>query len=147
MMQLGPRGEALIKSYEELVLKAYKPTPDDRWTIGWGHTGPGVTEGLVWTPMVAEEYFRRDTNEAANAVISATDVPLTQNQFDALVSFAFNVGAVHAENSTLISYVNARKWQAAAAEFPKWDKQAGKVLAGLVTRREAEAALFLEGLV
>lgn len=146
-MQLGAKGEALIKSFELLRLVAYKPTPKDKWTIGWGHTGPEVVTGLVWTPVDAEEYFRRDTMKAALEVISGTDVPLTQNQFDALTSFTFNVGVTAAGNSTLYSYVNARNWLGVCGEFPKWNKQEGAVLPGLIARRAAEAALFMEGLV
>lgn len=153
MMQLGPRGRALIQSFETLQLVAFKPTPDDVWTIGWGHTGPDVHEGLVWTREQADEAFDHDTRAAVNGVIRGTDVQLTQNQFDALVSFTYNegVGEEHPEpkgflGSTLRKMVNARRWLDAANEFPKWNKQKGKVLGGLVRRRDAERALFLEGL-
>lgn len=145
-MQLGTQGESLIKSFEKLRLVAYKPTPKDKWTIGWGHTGLEVVEGLVWTPVEAEEYFRRDVSWAVAKVIATTDVPLTQTQFDALVSFTFNVGATAEGHSTLIMYVNQRKWVAVVAEFAKWNKQAGEVVPGLIARRDAEAALFMEGL-
>lgn len=143
MMQLGTNGEVIIKAFEKLVLTAYKPTPKDNWTIGWGHTGPGVTQGVVWDTVVAEEYFRRDVMAAGAKVISTTDVPLTQNQFDALVSFTFNVGVTAEGHSTLIKLVNARQWAAAADQFLLWDKQDGVVLAGLTARRVAERTLFL----
>lgn len=144
-MQLGPRGEALIKGFERLKLVAYKPTPEDKWTIGWGHTGEEVVEGLVWTLDQAEAAFIRDTGWAVTQVIKTTDVQLTQEQFDALIAFTFNVGVTAEGHSTLIAYVNQRKWLAAAAEFPKWNKQKGAVVEGLVHRRAAERALFLEG--
>lgn len=142
-MQLSSKGEGLIKSYETLRLVAYKPTPKDKWTIGWGHTGADVVEGLVWTPVDAEEYFQRDVAWARTQVIATTDVPLTQNQFDALVSFTFNVGATAEGHSTLIALVNARNWSAAAAQFLVWNKQDGEVVAGLTGRRTAEMQLFL----
>lgn len=146
MMQLGPRGEALIKGYEKLKLAAYLPTPKDKWTIGWGHTGPEVVAGLVWTLDQAEHAFLSDTGWAVLQVIRTTDVLLSQEQFDALASFTFNVGVTAEGHSTLIALVNQRKWMAAAAEFPRWNKQDGEVLAGLVARRAAERALFLEGI-
>lgn len=145
MMQLGSRGEALIKGYEKLKLVAYLPTPEDKWTIGWGHTGLEVVEGLVWSLDQAEAAFIRDTGGSVLQVIRSTDVLLSQEQFDALVAFTFNIGVTAEGHSTLIAFVNQRKWMAAAAEFPKWNKQAGQVLAGLVARRAAERALFLEG--
>lgn len=145
-MQLSLRGEALIKGYEKLVLVAYKPTPNDKWTIGWGHTGPEVVPGLKWDLIDAEEYFRRDTAASVLQVIASTDVPLTQNQFDALVSFTFNVGVTAEGHSTLIGLVNQKKWALAADQFLVWNKQDGIVLAGLTARRTSERTLFLEGL-
>lgn len=147
MMQLSPRGRALIQEFEQLRLTAFKPTPNDVWTIGWGHTGPDVHEGLVWTRVQADNAFDFDTGRYVRAVIVSTDVSLTQNQFDALVSFTYNEGITAEGRSTLLRYVNQRKWQLAADEFPKWNKQAGIVLEGLVRRRKAERDLFLEGLV
>lgn len=142
-MELSAKGEALIKGFETLQLKAMKPTPYDKWTIGWGHTGHEVVEGLVWTPEQAEDAFIHDVAGAEFAVIRSTDVALTQNQFDALVSFTFNVGTDNEAHSTLCRLVNATAWPAAADEFPKWNHQNGKVLAGLTRRRTAERALFL----
>lgn len=143
MMQLGDKGQALIRSFEKLSLVAYLPTPTDRLTIGWGHTGPEVVEGLVWTPEQCEVALLHDTAWAVRTVNATTDVPLTQNQFDALVAFTFNVGATAEGHSTLIKLVNARQWPQAADEFPRWNRQHGGVLAGLTRRREAERALFL----
>lgn len=154
MMQLSPRGRALIQEFEQLRLTAFKPTPNDVWTIGWGHTGSDVYEGLVWTRIQADDAFDEDVRRPSIAVIRGTDVPLTQNQFDALVSFTYNegIGEEHPElkgfmGSTLRKLVNARRWLDAANEFPKWNKQAGIVLEGLVRRRKAERDLFLEGLI
>lgn len=143
MMKLGPKGEALIKSFETLQLRAYKPTPKDKWTIGWGHTGPEVVEGMTCTPEQAEAWFIQDTGWACRQVIATTDVVLTQNQFDALVAFTFNVGVTAEGHSTLIKYVNAKNMVAAANEFGKWNHQDGEVVAGLTRRREAERELFV----
>jgi lysozyme len=144
MMRLGAKGEALIKSFEKLRLVAYKPTPKDKWTIGWGHTGPEVVEGLTCTEEEAERWFLTDTHWAVLGVIRSLDVAVLQNQFDALVSFTFNVGITGEAHSTLISHVNQYHWDAAADEFLKWDHQDGKVVEGLLNRRKAERTLFLE---
>lgn len=141
-MKLGLRGEALIKSFEKCRLTAYQ---DERgvWTIGWGHTGPEVHAGLVWTQEQADAQFEKDAAWAELQVIRTTDVPLTQNQFDALVSFTFNVGSGNEGHSTLVTLVNQRKWARAADEFPRWDRAGGHVSAGLDERRAAERTLFL----
>ena len=142
-MKLGAAGAALIKSREQLRLRAYKPTPDDKWTIGWGHTGKNVVEGLTWVLSQAEAAFDSDTQGAATAVMRLVDVPLTQNQFDALVAFVFNVGEPQFKDSTLLRVLNAHDYAGAAGHFAEWNHQAGKVLAGLTVRRAAERDLFL----
>lgn len=142
-MQLSPKGLELIQSFERLRLEAYLPTPRDKWTIGWGHTGPEVAQGLVWSLAQAQAAFDHDVAWAVKQVVSTTDVPLTQNQFDALVAFTFNVGATAEGHSTLIKLVNARLFTHAAEEFAKWDHQGGVVVPGLTRRRAAERALFL----
>jgi|SRR6185312_8347331 len=143
MMRLGPKGRTLIQSFEKCRLQAYQ---DERgvWTIGWGHTGPEVHAGLVWTQAAADIQFEFDVLDAEHHVISSTDVPLTQNQFDALVSFTFNIGDDAEAHSTLIKLVNARRFTDAANQFPRWDYSGGHVSAGLDARRAAERALFLE---
>ena len=141
-MKLGQKGAALIKAREQLRLRAYKPTPTDKWTIGWGHTGPEVVEGLTWVLSQAEAAFERDTQWAATAVMKHVDVELNQNQFDALVAFVFNVGETNFAGSTLLRDLNARNYAGAVLEFAKWNHQDGKVLAGLTVRRQQEAALF-----
>lgn len=143
MMRLGPKGEALIKRFETLKLVAYKPTPKDKWTIGWGHTGPEVVEGLTCTVEEAERWFLADTQWAVLGVIRSLDVGVSQNQFDALVSFTFNVGITSEAHSTLIAYVNEQHWDLAPDQFLRWDHQDGEVLPGLTARREAERELFL----
>jgi lysozyme len=142
-MKLGAKGAALIKSREQLRLRAYKATPAEKWyTIGWGHTGPEIKADTVWVLSQAEEAFARDTGKAATAVMKNVDVELTQNQFDALVAFTFNVGADAEAHSTLCKLLNRRDFAGAANEFAKWNHQDGKVLPGLTVRREQERVLF-----
>lgn len=142
-MRLGAKGEALIKGFEKLSLVAYKPTPADQWTIGWGHTGPEVVEGLTCTLEQAERWFLHDTQWAVLGVERSLNVGVSQNQFDALVSFTFNVGVTAEAHSTLLSYVNDQHWEQVPDQFLVWNKQAGVVLPGLTRRREAERELFL----
>jgi len=142
MNTLGSAGEALIKSFEKLVLVAYKDLRG-RWTCGWGHTGPDVTESTTCTPEQAEEWFHEDTLAATRGVDESLTTNVSQNQFDALVSFTFNVGVGSEEHSTMIRLINARQFDRAAAEFPRWDHVDGIPEAGLLRRRLAEQKLFL----
>ncbi len=141
MMVLGPRGRALIKSFESLRLQAYQ---DQRgiWTIGWGHT-LGVVPYQTCSPGDAEIWFTQDTQNAVNAVIRSLDVPVNQCQFDALVSLTFNIGAGNEAHSTLIKLVNGGHFAEAADEFQKWNHVNGKPTLGLTRRRAAERELFL----
>ena len=143
-LMLSPAGSAIIKHFEDEngpALVAFKPTPNDVWTIGWGHTN-GVTEGMTCTPEQAEEWFQQDMAWAQSAVLSAVNVPLNQNQFDALVSFTENEGAAAFDRSTLLRLLNEGNYSGAASQFSNWVYQAGQILPGLVTRRKQEAALF-----
>lgn len=140
-------GKAFIKSFEDKRLTAY----DDGtgvWTIGCGTikypNGRAVKKGDVCTDAQAEQYFSNDLVKFENSVNSLVKVSLTQNQFDALVSFAYNVGATNFSNSTLLKKLNANDYKGAAAEFPKWNKAGGKVMNGLTKRRNAEMELFLK---
>jgi lysozyme len=141
MMALGPKGRALIQSFESLRLQAYQ---DQRgvWTIGWGHTG-GVVPYQETTPGEADEWFTQDTQAACSAVTRTTDVPLSQEQFDALVSLCFNIGQGNFGSSTLLKFLNAGDMTNAAAQFLVWDRVNGVPNAGLLRRRQAEQALFL----
>lgn len=141
---LSPAGSAIIKHFEDEngpALVAFKPTPNDVWTIGWGHTH-GVTEGMTCTPEQAEDWFQQDMAWAQSAVLSAVNVSLNQNQFDALVSFTENVGAAAFDRSTLLRLLNEGNYTGAGSQFSNWVYQAGQILSGLVTRRKQEAALF-----
>lgn len=141
-MKLGANGLALLKHFEQCRLIAYLDS-GGIWTIGWGHTGPEVSDGLVWTQAQADAQLERDVQGAALAVIKTLDVAIGQNAFDALVCFVFNVGANAEAHSTLLKLVNASYTGAASAEFERWDHVKGVEIPGLKTRRLAEKALFL----
>ena len=137
-------GEALrlTEASEGCLLTAYRD-PVGVLTIGWGHTGHDVYEGMVITRAQAEELLRQDMIIAEMCVNHDVKVPLTQNQFDALVDLTFNIGGPNFANSTLLRKLNARDYVGAAAEFSRWNQSKGVVLEGLVERRAAEAELFL----
>ena len=114
------------------------------WTIGWGDTGPDVVPGLTITAQEADERFaRRMALEFEPAVREAVQVPLTQRQFDALVSIFYNAGTDAMSDSTLVRLLNMGDFAGAAAQFPRWNKSGGVVLKGLQRRREAERLIFL----
>ena len=143
MKKLGPRGAALIKSYEQLRLTAYKPTPNDVWTIGWGSTR-NVHEGMTITEDEAELRFVLDTSEAV-AMVNNLPVPLSQSAFDALVSLTFNAGpAAIAPDSTIGRSLNVGSYYGAWRGMALWTRQAGKDLRGLAARRAREMSLYME---
>jgi lysozyme len=142
MMQLGAKGRALIQSFEQLRLESYLD-PRGIPTIGWGHTGPEVCHPSTCTPEQADLWFTQDTYNAVQAVIRSLDVAVSQNQFDALVAFTYNVGAGSEAHSTLLRLVNQGKFIAAADQFNLWNHVDGQVSDGLTRRRAAERALFL----
>ena len=133
-------GLRLTELFEGDVLTAYQ---DQRgtWTIGYGHTA-GVHPGQTITQAEAEALLAADIESAVRTVNEAVAVTLTQAQFDALVDFAFNVGAGNFRRSTLLKEVNAGHFPEAAAQFNLWDHCGGVVNAGLLRRRRAEAAEF-----
>jgi lysozyme len=139
--RIGKAGLDLIKEFEGLKLRAYL-CPAKVWTIGYGSTGPHVTAGKVITNVEAEDLLKDDLDRFEKAVTRLVTVGLTQNQYDALVSFAFNVGSSALERSTLLKRVNAKRFDDVSAEFAKWNRAGGRPLAGLTRRRAAEAALF-----
>lgn len=141
-MVTGKKGLELIKESEGLSLEAYL-CPAQVWTIGYGHTG-GVKSGDVITSEQADDYLRQDLANSERAVEHAVSISLNQNQFDALVSFTFNLGAGNLNSSTLLKKLNHGDYSGAADEFLRWDHSGGKQLAGLTRRREAERELFLE---
>lgn len=141
-MKIDINGLNLIKHFEGLWLRAYK-CPANIWTIGYGHT-TGVCPDDVITEDQAISLLRKDIAESERAVNQYVHVPLTQNQFDALVSFVFNLGVGNFSTSTLLKKINAGDYDGAAREFGRWVNAGGKALPGLVRRRKAESALFLK---
>lgn len=142
-MQLGAKGRELIQSFEQLAYSAYRKFPTEPWTCGWGHT-KGVTPQTTCDDAQAAAWFDEDTHEAVLAVLQTVDVALNQNEFDALVSFTYNVGAGSEAHSTLVKLLNNGHRNAAADELLKWDHVNGVESPGLKRRREAERELFLQ---
>lgn len=144
-MRTSAEGVALMHHYESCRLSAY-PDPgsvDGRpWTIGWGHTGPEVKRGLVWTQAQADAAFLRDL-QATEYLVEKMAPTATQAEFDALVSFAYNLGAAALRGSTLMRLYQAGDKAGAAEQFLRWDKNDGAVMHGLTKRRNAERSLFL----
>lgn len=140
-MRTSPKGILLIKKHEGFRPTAYKPTKADVWTIGYGHTH-GVKEGDTCTVSQADAWLYDDVREAE---LSITNIgrPLTQNQFDALVSFAYNLGPGPLTHSGLHDALMQNDNQKAADELLKWIYQGKSVLHGLTVRRADERALFL----
>ena len=144
-MQVGPRAQALIKSYEQCRLSAYLPTPNDVPTIGWGSTGPDIRLGMTWTEAQCDDRFAADLARFAYGVQAALGgAPTLPREFGAMVSLAYNIGTGAFGASTLCRKHRAGDKIGAAAQFGRWNKQAGRVLAGLTRRRAAEAALYLD---
>jgi GH24 family phage-related lysozyme (muramidase) len=134
-------GLKLIKSFEGLYLEAYQD-PVGVWTIGWGAT-KGVHRGMKITVAQAEKMLQDELEKFEVAVANAVKVSINDNQFSALVSFSYNLGARSLSESTLLKLLNEGKFQEAADQFPRWDKAGGQSLLGLSRRRRAERALFL----
>lgn len=143
-MKTSERGIDLIKHFEGFAPSVYL-CPAGKKTVGYGHVvrdGEGFTHPL--TEYEATELLITDlTKRYEPRVLEAVDVPLTQGQFDALVSFCYNLGPAALETSTLLSFLNLGDYEKAAGQFTRWNKAAGKVLDGLTKRREAERDLFL----
>lgn len=146
-------GVSVLHHYESCKLVAY-PDPGsptgEPWTIGWGHTGPEVYKGLVWTQEKADAVFLDDLLKTERGVSSLVKVPINQGQFDALVCLAYNIGldidadtkAEGLGDSTLLRKLNAGDFEGAIEEWYKWRTNEGKVMLGLVRRRASEVWLF-----
>ena len=143
-MITSQEGIDLIKNFEGCRLKAYK-CPAGIWTIGYGHTS-GVKEGQVITLEQAEQFLRQDLKRFETSVRNLVTVPIKQNQFDALVSFAYNLGATALSTSTLLKKLNNSDYNGAALEFDRWVYANGNKLNGLIRRRAAEKELFTKNL-
>ena len=139
-MKTSPKGIALIKEFEGLRLKAYQ-CPGGVWTIGYGHT-TGVRPGMVITEAQAEEYLKADLI-VFERYLNGLGLALNQNQFDALVSFIYNVGTGNFSNSTLLRKVRANPQDNSIMdEFLRWVYSKGRVLPGLQRRRLDEMKLY-----
>lgn len=140
--KINKAGLDLIKHFEGFYAEAYL-CPADVWTIGYGHTDD-VERGQTVTESEAEQLLLDDLVVAGTAVERYISVPLTDNQFSALVSFTFNLGAGSLKTSTLRRKLNAGNYDAVPEEMARWVKAKGKTLQGLVRRRAAEGILFLQ---
>lgn len=147
-MAVNKAGLELIKEFEGWRSLAYPDpaTGGEPWTIGYGHTSaagaPDVKPGMVISKEEGLIILARDLEKYEAHVRRLVKVPLTANQHAALTSFIYNVGPGNLENSTLLKKLNAGDYAGAAGEFRKWNKAAGKAMAGLTRRRLAEAKLF-----
>ena len=151
MRHINEKGLAIIKQHETCKLTMYI-CPGGKKTIGWGHVLPDDTDIISIPQSLADGWLKEDIYRTERDVEYLVTVPLTDNQFSALVSLTFNIGSdIDADDipeglgdSKLLEYLNAGEYLKAADEFPKWRKAKGKVLKGLVSRRAKERSLFLE---
>ena len=139
-MRTGDEGIALIRYFEGCRLDAYL-CPAGVWTIGYGHT-KGVKEGETIDQEAAEAFLIEDLEEFEGYITEMVEVPLSQSQFDALVSWTFNLGPGNLERSTLLAKLNQGEYTDVPFEIKRWTRAGGVILPGLVKRRNAEAALF-----
>lgn len=130
-----------MQTWEGCKTRAYRDG-GGVWTIGYGHTGPDVHKGLVWTLLQCESAYGLDIIPRERAVNRNVKVPLTQNQFDALVSFVYNVGEKAFKASTLLILLNMGKYADVPAQLRRWNKDNGVAVPGLTNRRELEVELF-----
>ena len=140
-MRISDTGIALIQEFEGLRLVGYL-CPAGKATVGWGHTKTARVGQRISIER-AEQLLREDLADFERCVDRVVSVPLNQNEFDALVSWAFNIGCGAVAKSTLVRKLNAGDRKGAADELLRWNKAGGKVLAGLTRRRRAEREMFL----
>jgi lysozyme len=143
---INQSGLELIKHFESLRLDAYQDSVGV-WTIGWGHTGlvkndMSVYQGQSITEQEAEDFLKQDLVIFEDAVTDNVNVDINSNQYSALVSFCFNLGATNLRKSTLLRKLNETNYFAAAKEFKKWSKAGGRRMEGLVRRRISERNLY-----
>ena len=139
-MNIGTKGLEMIKHFEGLELNAYQCAAGV-WTIGYGHT-KGVQKGMVISEDTANEMLVEELNEYESYITGLVTVELNQNQFDAMVSWVYNLGVGNLKASTLLKVLNAGDYAGVPAQIMRWNKAGGKVLEGLTRRRQAEADLF-----
>ncbi|MGL4998585.1 MAG: lysozyme [Cetobacterium sp.] len=141
-MKISQTGINLIKKFEGCKLETYKCSANVN-TIGYGTT-KNIVPGMKISLQQAEDFLKKDLIYYENAVNENVKIKLNQNQFDALVSFVYNLGEGNLKSSTLLKLVNSNKVLEASKEFVRWNRANGKVLAGLTRRREAEKDLFIK---
>ena len=142
-MKQSSKGKKCLQTWEGCKTRAYRDG-GGVWTIGYGHTGPDVTAKTVWTQAQCDAAYAIDILPRERAVNKYVKVPLTQNQFDALVSFVYNVGEKQFKTSTLVALLNDGRYESVPTQLRRWNKDNGVVVPGLVNRRELEIELFLE---
>ncbi len=140
MQEISQEGVNLIKKFEGFEEKAYK-CPAGVWTIGYGHT-KDVMEGDFWSEAYAEHMLEVELEEYCEYINDLVEVELNQNQFDALVSWVYNLGPSNLKSSTLLKVLNEGDFDEVPRQIRRWNKAGGNVLEGLTRRREAEALLF-----
>ena len=140
-MKISQYGIDLIKHFEGCELQAYQCAAGV-WTIGYGHT-KGVQPGDEWSEDHANHMLEVELEEYENYVSTAVTVPLSQNQFDALVSWVYNLGNGNLTSSTMLKVLNSGDYDGVPAQIKRWNKAGGKVLEGLNRRRQAEADMFV----
>tara|TARA_R100001463_G_scaffold53100_1_gene104060 strand:- start:1680 stop:2117 length:438 start_codon:yes stop_codon:yes gene_type:complete len=139
-MNISQNGLELIKHFEGCELEAYKCAAGV-WTIGYGHIKT-AEEGMVISQSYADELLEGEIVEYEDYVKAAVTAPLSQDQFDALVSWTFNLGNGNLNASTMLKVLNRGEYEEVPNQMKRWNKAGGKVLEGLIRRREAEANLF-----
>ena len=139
-MKMSQEGLSLIKKFEGCEYNAYKCAADVL-TIGYGHT-KDVKEGDLVTQEEADALLEKDVEIFEEIVLKSVEVPLSQYQFDALVSWTFNLGGGNLNASTMLKVLNKGEYEDVPAQIKRWNKAKGQVLDGLTRRREAEALLF-----
>jgi|TARA_R110000824_G_scaffold146683_2_gene315766 lysozyme len=139
-MKISEEGLSLIKKFEGCELKAYQDSVDV-WTIGYGHT-KGVEDGQEITQEEAEEMLASELDEYEGYINDLVECDLEQCQFDALVAWVYNLGPTNLRSSTMLKRLNSNDLEDVPNQIKRWNKAGGKVLNGLVRRREAEALLF-----
>ena len=139
-METSNEGISLIQKFEGCELEAYQCSAGV-WTIGYGHT-KDVLEGMTITKEQAEQMLVDELHEYENYINEYVTVALSQNQFDALVSWVYNLGPANLKSSTMLKVLNSGEYEDVPAQIKRWNKAGGKVLEGLIRRREAEACLF-----
>jgi lysozyme len=139
-MNISQEGLSLIKKFEGCELEAYRCAANVL-TIGYGSI-KGVKEGDTITQEEADKLLLHEMDEYEGYINDAVTVDLNQNQFDALVSWVFNLGGGNLKSSTMLKVLNSGDYENVPAQIKRWNKAGGKVLEGLIRRREAEALLF-----